>query len=145
MCRTDLHIVDGELTAPALPLVPGHQIVGRVDLVGPGVEGLSVGDRVGVPWLGRACGGCRFCASERENLCDAPVFTGYTRDGGFAELAVADAAFALALPDSIGDDAGASPLLCAGLISFSRRSAPWCRRRWPAPTRADASCAPVST
>jgi alcohol dehydrogenase, propanol-preferring len=118
VCRTDLHIVDGELPRPALPLVPGHQIVGRVDRLGDGAEGLAIGDRVGVPWLGRACGVCRFCRSERENLCDAPLFTGYTRDGGFAELAVADAAFALPLPDDVGDDADAAPLLCAGLIGY---------------------------
>ncbi len=118
VCRTDLHVVDGELTEPALPLVPGHQIVGRVDRVGPGVERFSIGERVGVPWLGRACGACRFCGSGRENLCDAPVFTGYTRDGGFADRAVADAAFALALPEPIGDDAAAAPLLCAGLIGY---------------------------
>jgi alcohol dehydrogenase, propanol-preferring len=118
VCRTDLHIVDGELPDPALPLVPGHQIVGRVDRVGDGVEGFAIGDRVGVPWLGRACGVCRFCLGGRENLCDAPVFTGYTRDGGFAEMAVADAAFALPLPDRVGDDVGAAPLLCAGLIGY---------------------------
>src|SRR6266545_335652 len=118
VCRTDLHVVDGELAGPALPLVPGHEIVGRVDRIGPGVERLSPGDRVGVPWLGRTCGVCRFCRSGRENLCDAPEFTGYTRDGGFAEMVVADAAFALPLPDAIGDDAHAAPLLCAGLIGY---------------------------
>ena len=118
VCRTDLHVVDGELPDPALPLVPGHQIVGRVDRVGPGASRFALGQRVGVPWLGRACGACRFCRSGRENLCDAPSFTGYTRDGGFAELAVADAAFALALPDRAGDDAVAAPLLCAGLIGY---------------------------
>jgi alcohol dehydrogenase, propanol-preferring len=118
VCRTDLHVVDGELSEPALPLIPGHQIVGRVDRLGPGASGPQLGQRVGVPWLGRACGVCRFCRSERENLCDAPSFTGYTRDGGFAELAVADAAFALALPDRAGDDADAAPLLCAGLIGY---------------------------
>jgi alcohol dehydrogenase, propanol-preferring len=118
VCRTDLHVVDGELTEPSLPLIPGHQIVGRVDRLGPGASGLELGQRVGVPWLGRACGVCRFCRSGRENLCDAPSFTGYTRDGGFAEMAVADAAFALALPDRAGDDADAAPLLCAGLIGF---------------------------
>ena len=118
VCRTDLHIVDGELARPTLPLVPGHQIVGRVDRIGDGASRFAPGDRVGVPWLGRACGVCRFCRSGRENLCDAPVFTGYTRDGGFAELAVADADFALPLPDSVGDDADAAPLLCAGLIGY---------------------------
>ncbi|HKE19676.1 MAG TPA: zinc-dependent alcohol dehydrogenase family protein [Kofleriaceae bacterium] len=118
VCRTDLHIVDGELARPALPLVPGHQIVGRVDRIGDGASRFAHGDRVGVPWLGRACGVCRFCRSGRENLCDAPVFTGYTRDGGFAELAVADADFALPLADSVGDDADAAPLLCAGAIGY---------------------------
>jgi alcohol dehydrogenase, propanol-preferring len=118
VCRTDLHVVDGELARPMLPLVPGHQIVGRIDRVGPGVDRFAPGDRVGVPWLARACGVCRFCLSERENLCDAPLFTGYTRHGGFAELAVADAAFALPLPDSVGPDAEAAPLLCAGLIGY---------------------------
>jgi alcohol dehydrogenase, propanol-preferring len=116
VCRTDLHVVDGELDRPALPLVPGHQIVGRVDRVGTGVTRFAPGDRAGVPWLGRACGACRFCRSGRENLCDAPEFTGYTRDGGFAELAVADARFALPLPAALGGDAEVAPLLCAGLI-----------------------------
>ena len=116
VCRTDLHVVDGELPDPALPLVPGHQIVGTIDRIGPGVDHLAPGDRVGVPWLARSCGSCRFCRSDRENLCDQPLFTGYTRDGGFAELAVADARFTLPLPGAIGDDASAAPLLCAGLI-----------------------------
>jgi alcohol dehydrogenase, propanol-preferring len=118
VCRTDLHVVDGELAHPAVPLVPGHQIVGRVDRIGPDVDRFAPGDRVGVPWLGRACGVCRFCRGDRENLCDAPLFTGYTRDGGFAELAVADAAFALPLPDAVGGDADVAPLLCAGLIGY---------------------------
>ena len=90
-CRTDLHIADGELAEPKLPLVLGHQIVGEVDSVGEGVEGFAAGDRVGVPWLGWTCGECRYCLSGRENLCDRARFTGYHRDGGFAELAVADA------------------------------------------------------
>ena len=118
VCRTDLHVVDGELAHPALPLVPGHEIVGRVDRLGPGVDRFAPGDRVGVPWLGRTCGVCRFCRSGRENLCDTPEFTGYTRQGGFAEMAVADAAFALPLPDPVGEDAGVAPLLCAGLIGY---------------------------
>jgi propanol-preferring alcohol dehydrogenase len=113
VCRTDLHVVDGELAAPALPLVPGHQIVGVV--LDGGRDRFRHGQRVGVPWLGRTCGQCRFCLSARENLCDAPVFTGYDRDGGFAELAVAAADFALALPEGL-PDAEAAPLLCAGLI-----------------------------
>src|SRR5215213_1050718 len=90
VCRTDLHIVDGELHDPKLPLIPGHQIVGAVDAVGDGVTGIAAGDRVGVPWLGWNCGACRFCLSGRENLCDLAQFTGYHRDGGYAELAVAD-------------------------------------------------------
>lgn len=116
VCRTDLHIADGELDRPALPLVPGHQIVGRVDRIGPGVTRFAPGDRAGVPWLGRACGTCRFCRRGRENLCDAPELTGYTRDGGFAELAVADERFALPLPAGLGGDVEVAPLLCAGLI-----------------------------
>ena len=115
VCRTDLHIIDGELTPPKLPLVPGHEIVGRVEALGPGVSHLKIGDRVGVPWLGHTCGHCLFCSSDRENLCDAPQFNGYTRDGGYAEAAVADAQFCLPLPEAI-DDAHAAPLLCAGLI-----------------------------
>ncbi len=115
VCRTDLHIVDGELTQPKLPLVLGHQIVGRVDALGAGVAGLSLGDRVGVPWLGGTCGTCEFCASERENLCDDARFTGYQQDGGFAEYALADADYCFGIS---GDytDAEAAPLLCAGLI-----------------------------
>lgn len=114
ICRTDLHVVDGELPNPKLPLIPGHQIVGVVDALGPGAT-LDVGQRVGVPWLGRTDGTCRFCRSERENLCDSPLFTGYQRDGGFAELCVADARFVLPLPDAY-DDLSVAPLLCAGLI-----------------------------
>jgi propanol-preferring alcohol dehydrogenase len=121
VCRTDLHVLDGELAEPKLPLVPGHQIVGTVVEAGERVETHAVGDRVGVPWLGRTCGECRYCRSGRENLCDRPLFTGYTRDGGFAEYAVADAEFAFPLP--VGEGAGPdhlelAPLLCAGLIGY---------------------------
>lgn len=115
VCRTDLHVVDGELPDPKPGLVPGHEIVGRVVEAGPGVERFRSGDRVGVPWLGSACGGCRFCRAGRENLCEAARFTGYQIDGGYAELAVADARFCFALPDAYAD-AEAAPLLCAGLI-----------------------------
>jgi alcohol dehydrogenase, propanol-preferring len=114
ICRTDLHVVDGELERPKLPLVPGHQIVGRVV---EGGERFSEGDRVGVPWLGWTCGECRFCRSGRENLCDRARFTGYDRDGGFAQLAVADERFCFDLPDGY-PDLQAAPLLCAGLIGF---------------------------
>jgi propanol-preferring alcohol dehydrogenase len=117
VCRTDLHVVDGELAGPRLPLVPGHEIVGRVLTVGAGVERLRAGDRVGVPWLARTCGACDYCRSGRENLCDAPLFTGYTRDGGYAEYALADARYVFALPEGL-DDAHAAPLLCAGLIGW---------------------------
>jgi len=116
-CRTDLHIVDGELTEPKLPLIPGHQIVGKIVKKGSSVDRFQIGDRVGVPWLGQTCGVCRFCKSGRENLCDAPVFTGYTRDGGFAEYAIADQNYCFSLPESF-DDLTAAPLLCAGLIGF---------------------------
>lgn len=117
VCRTDLHIVDGELARPKLPLVPGHEMVGRVDAVGPGVEGWRVGDRAGVPWLGHTCGRCVYCEARRENLCDAPQFTGYTRDGGYGEYALADARYCFALPAGL-DDLHAAPLLCAGLIGY---------------------------
>jgi propanol-preferring alcohol dehydrogenase len=117
VCRTDLHVIDGELTSPKLPLIPGHEIVGTVDLVGPGVHGFEVGQRVGIPWLGGTCGRCSHCRAGRENLCDNPVFTGYTRDGGYATHAVADARFVFPLGD-IGDDIAAAPLLCAGLIGW---------------------------
>jgi propanol-preferring alcohol dehydrogenase len=116
VCRTDLHLVDGELPEPKLPVVPGHEIVGEVAALGPGVDGLALGRRVGVPWLGQTCGACRFCRSERENLCDAPLFTGYTRNGGYAEFTVADARYCFPLPD--GDPVAQAPLLCAGLIGF---------------------------
>jgi len=117
VCRTDLHILDGELAEPKLPLVPGHQIVGRVAAVGEGAERFEVGTRVGVPWLGWTDGTCRYCRSGRENLCDEAEFTGYDRDGGYAELAVADERFCFPLP---GDypDLQAAPLLCAGLIGY---------------------------
>src|SRR5262245_57622898 len=117
VCRTDLHVVDGELPNPKLPVVPGHEIVGRVDALGSGVDGLSIGARVGIPWLGWTCGRCRYCREGRENLCDAPQFTGYTRDGGYATHVVADARFVFALPPD-GDDVATAPLLCAGLIGW---------------------------
>jgi propanol-preferring alcohol dehydrogenase len=116
VCRTDLHLVDGELPEPLLPIVPGHEIVGEVAALGPGVEGLATGQRVGVPWLGRTCGVCRFCRSARENLCDAPLFTGYTRNGGYAEFCIADARFCFPLP--AGDPVAQAPWLCAGLIGW---------------------------
>jgi alcohol dehydrogenase, propanol-preferring len=117
VCRTDLHIVDGELTEPALPLVPGHEIVGVVIERGSGVTQFEVGDRVGVPWLGATCGTCSYCVGARENLCDTPTFTGYTRDGGYAEHALADARYCFRLPPTL-DDVHAAPLLCAGLIGY---------------------------
>jgi propanol-preferring alcohol dehydrogenase len=117
VCRTDLHVVDGELEHPKLPVVPGHEIVGRVTAIGAGVDGFSLGERVGVPWLGATCGVCPYCRSDRENLCDAPVFTGYTRDGGFATHTVADARFCFPLGEA-GDDAEIAPWLCAGLIGW---------------------------
>ncbi len=117
VCRTDLHILDGELTDPALPLIPGHEIVGRVDAVGSGVTGVRLGQRVGVPWLGWTCGACSHCQADRENLCDAAGFTGYTRDGGYAEYCVADARYLFALSES-ADPVSLAPLLCAGLIGY---------------------------
>jgi alcohol dehydrogenase, propanol-preferring len=117
VCRTDLHVVDGELPNPKLPVVPGHEIVGAIDLVGPGVDALAVGMRVGIPWLGHTCGRCRYCQEERENLCDQPLFTGYTRDGGFATHTIADARYVFRLPES-GEDVALAPLLCAGLIGW---------------------------
>jgi alcohol dehydrogenase, propanol-preferring len=117
VCRTDLHVVDGELPISTLPIVPGHEIVGRVAAIGVGVSSLSVGERVGVPWLGGTCGVCPYCRSDRENLCDTPIFTGYTRDGGFASHAVADARFCFSLGEA-GDDAEIAPWLCAGLIGW---------------------------
>jgi propanol-preferring alcohol dehydrogenase len=117
VCRTDLHIVDGELTNPKLPLIPGHEIVGSVAARGAHVERFAVGDRVGVPWLGQTCGVCAFCLSGRENLCDRARFTGYDIDGGFAEFAVADQRFCFPIPDGY-TDIQAAPLLCAGLIGY---------------------------
>lgn len=117
VCRTDLHVVDGELPDPVLPIIPGHEIVGRVDRVGPGVQGLQMGERVGIPWLGHTCGTCPYCRMQRENLCDRPLFTGFTRDGGFATAVVADARFAFPLGED-GEDAALAPLLCAGLIGW---------------------------
>jgi propanol-preferring alcohol dehydrogenase len=120
VCRTDLHVVDGELPHPQVPIIPGHQIVGRIDAVGAGVEALKIGERVGIPWLGHTCGVCAYCQMQRENLCDSPLFTGYTRDGGYATSTVADARFAFALGDA-GSDGSLAPLLCAGLIGWRAR------------------------
>jgi alcohol dehydrogenase, propanol-preferring len=117
VCRTDLHIVDGELTEPKLPLTPGHEIVGFVQTVGANVRDLAAGQRIGVPWLGFTCGTCVYCRSGRENLCDRAGFTGYTIDGGYADHAVADARYCFPLPPGI-DDVSAAPLLCAGLIGY---------------------------
>ena len=118
VCRTDLHVVDGELPAVRLPLIPGHEIVGTVtEMGGAGVDGIAIGDRVGIPWLGHTCGACPYCLSGRENLCDTPQFTGYTTDGGYAEYAVADARYCFRLPPGYRDDELA-PWLCAGLIGY---------------------------
>jgi propanol-preferring alcohol dehydrogenase len=117
VCRTDLHVLDGELPDPRMPIVPGHEIVGRIDQIGAGVEGLRVGQRVGLPWLGHTCGVCPYCTSGRENLCDHPLFNGYTRDGGFATATIADARFAFPLGEA-GEDVALAPLLCAGLIGW---------------------------
>ncbi len=117
ICRTDLHVVDGELPHPHVPIIPGHEIVGRIDAIGTGVEGLTMGERVGIPWLGHTCGGCPYCRMHRENLCDHPIFTGYTRDGGFATATIADARFAFPLGET-GSDVSLAPLLCAGLIGW---------------------------
>jgi propanol-preferring alcohol dehydrogenase len=117
VCRTDLHVVDGELPHPKLPIIPGHEIVGRIDAMGTAVENFSIGTRVGIPWLGQTCGVCPYCRSGHENLCDHPQFTGYTRDGGYATHVVADARFVFPLP-AAGDDIHAAPLLCAGLIGW---------------------------
>lgn len=115
VCRTDLHVVDGDLHEPTLPLIPGHQIVGRVSKLGADVQQFAVTQRVGVPWLGGSCGACRYCVNGQENLCDSAIYTGYQRDGGFAEYTVADAKFCFPIPESYEDNA-AAPLLCAGLI-----------------------------
>jgi alcohol dehydrogenase, propanol-preferring len=117
VCRTDLHIVEGDLARPKLPLILGHQIVGTVEAAADGVAGVAVGDRIGVPWLGWTCGECRFCRTDRENLCERARFTGYDLDGGYAELAIADARFCFRIPDGF-EDLQAAPLLCAGLIGY---------------------------
>ena len=117
VCRTDLHVLDGELPDPKLPIIPGHEIVGRIEALGEGVDALQVGQRVGIPWLGHTCGVCSYCRAERENLCDRPLFTGYTRDGGFATATIADARYAFPLGEQAADVALA-PLLCAGLIGW---------------------------
>jgi propanol-preferring alcohol dehydrogenase len=117
VCRTDLHVADGELPDPKLPLIPGHEIVGRVEEIGAGVANFRVNDRVGIPWLGWTCGECEYCTSGCENLCARARFTGYTIDGGYAEYAIADARFAFPIPDAY-DDVSAAPLLCAGLIGY---------------------------
>lgn len=117
ICRTDLHVVDGELTEPQLPLIPGHQIVGLVETVGKDVSGFKPGDLVGVPWLGGTCGVCEYCRSGQENLCDKALFTGYQRNGGFAEYCTANAGFCFKIPDSY-PAVQAAPLLCAGLIGY---------------------------
>jgi propanol-preferring alcohol dehydrogenase len=117
VCRTDLHVVDGDLPSPKLPLIPGHEIVGRIDKIGSGAVGLDLGMKVGIPWLGSTCGACDYCRSGHENLCDNPLFTGYTRDGGYATHAVADARYAFPL-DEQSDDVAIAPLLCAGLIGW---------------------------
>jgi propanol-preferring alcohol dehydrogenase len=117
VCRTDLHVLDGELPDQRTPIIPGHEIVGRIDALGVGVAGLSLGQRVGIPWLGHTCGTCAYCLEERENLCNHPLFTGYTRDGGFATATVADARFAFPLGEE-GSHVSLAPLLCAGLIGW---------------------------
>jgi propanol-preferring alcohol dehydrogenase len=117
VCRTDLHVVDGELTEPALPIVPGHEVVGRVVAAGADVQRFRIGERVGIPWLGWTCGVCRYCRTERENLCDTPKFTGYQINGGYAEYALADARYCFPIQGDYGD-AEAAPLMCAGLIGY---------------------------
>jgi alcohol dehydrogenase, propanol-preferring len=117
VCRTDLHVVDAELTEPKLPLIPGHEIVGHIEALGSSVSRFNIGDRVGVPWLGWTCGVCAYCRSGRENLCERARFTGYQIDGGYAEYTVADARFCFTIPDAY-DDVHAAPLLCAGLIGY---------------------------
>ncbi len=117
VCRTDLHVVDGELPNPMLPIIPGHEIVGRIEALGSAVEELQIGERVGIPWLGHTDGTCPYCLMNRENLCDHPLFTGFTRDGGFATSVIADARFAFPLGE-VGSDVSLAPLLCAGLIGW---------------------------
>jgi propanol-preferring alcohol dehydrogenase len=117
VCRTDLHVVDGELPHPKLPIIPGHEIVGSVVLAGENVKDFHVGERIGIPWVGYTCGTCLYCRAGRENLCDQPEFTGYTLDGGYAEYVVADRRYCFRLPEGYSD-AAAAPLLCAGLIGY---------------------------
>jgi alcohol dehydrogenase, propanol-preferring len=117
VCRTDLHVVDGELPDPRLPIIPGHEIVGRIDGLGAEVRGLETGQRVGIPWLGHTCGVCAYCVAGQENLCNTPLFTGYTRDGGYATAAIADARYAFPLGEA-GEDSSLAPLMCAGLIGW---------------------------
>jgi propanol-preferring alcohol dehydrogenase len=117
VCRTDLHVTDGDLKEPKLPIIPGHEIVGRVDKVGAGVARFAIGERVGIPWLGHTCGVCPYCRAGHENLCDHPGFTGYQIDGGYADYAVADADYCFPIPEGLGD-VEAAPLLCAGLIGY---------------------------
>ena len=117
VCRTDLHVVDGQLPDPKVPIIPGHEIVGRIDAIGSGVVGLKMDERVGIPWLGHTDGVCPYCVRHQENLCDHPIFTGYTRNGGFATAAIADARFAFPLGE-VGSDVELAPLLCAGLIGW---------------------------
>ncbi|MBP1624722.1 MAG: NAD-dependent alcohol dehydrogenase, partial [Acidobacteria bacterium] len=117
VCRTDLHVVDGELPNPKLPIIPGHEIVGSVIATGRNVDSFRAGDRIGVPWVGYTCSECLYCRTGRENLCDRPKFTGYTIDGGYAEYAVADRRYCFSLPEGYSD-AAVAPLLCAGLIGY---------------------------
>ena len=117
VCRTDLHVVDGELPNPIIPIIPGHEVVGRIDALGAGVEGLQIGERVGIPWLGHTCGICSYCKGHQENLCDQPLFNGYSQNGGFATAMCVDARFAFPLGE-LGDAADLAPLLCAGLIGW---------------------------
>ncbi len=124
VCRTDLHVVDGDLKNLKLPLIPGHEIVGRVQACGAGVTDLAPGTRVGIPWLGHTCGCCSFCQSHQENLCDHPIFTGYTRDGGFATHTIADRHYAFEL-DQNADPVSLAPLLCAGLIGWRSLKKSW--------------------
>lgn len=127
VCRTDLHVADGDLTEPKLPIIPGHEIVGRVDAMGAGVTRFTLGQRVGIPWLGHTCGTCPYCREGHEKLCDHPGFTGYQIDGGYAEYTVADADYCFPIPQGLGD-VEAAPLLCAGLIGYrSLRMAGKCR------------------
>jgi alcohol dehydrogenase, propanol-preferring len=141
VCRTDLHVVDGELPHPRLPIVPGHEIVGRVAAMGEGVAGFAIGERVGIPWLGYTCGVCPYCRTGRENLCDRPLFTGYTRDGGYATHTVADARYCFPLPER-GEDAEIAPFLCAGLIGW--RSYRMAGAEGEQPQRAEANEAPLT-